>query len=73
MTRQTWILVGLFGLGFGFGLCVGDFAIHWMGWEGPTTVSMVGAFVTWISLFPQMRSRGQFRSGSNGSRLNPRG
>ncbi len=62
MSRQTWLLWSLFGLGLGLGMCVADFAIHWMGWEGPTTVSMDGAVICWISLFLMMWSRAERRA-----------
>ena len=52
LTREAWAAVVGFGLvGLGLGMCIADFAIHWMGWEGPTTVAMIGALTSIVGLF----------------------
>lgn len=52
LTREAWPAVVGFGLvGLGLGTRIADFAIHWMGWDGPTTVAMIGALTSIVGLF----------------------
>jgi hypothetical protein len=52
LTRDAWVAVVGFGLvALGLGMCVADFAVHWMGWDGPTTVAMIGALISTVGLF----------------------
>ncbi|MDE0571993.1 hypothetical protein ON058_01010 [Demequina sp. B12] len=43
--------LGVFLLGLGVGLALGEFALRWQGWEGSTVVSMVGALLALTGLF----------------------
>jgi hypothetical protein len=48
LTRDGWAAAAGFGLvGLGLGMVIADFAIHWMGWDGPTTMAMIGALIGW--------------------------
>jgi hypothetical protein len=52
LTRDAWVAVVGFGLvGLGLGMCIADFAVHWMGWDGPTTVAMMGALIAWSGVY----------------------
>lgn len=58
----------LLGLGFGLGMVVADFAARWMGWDGSSTLSMVGALLAWACVFGLLAARGQERPGTQANR-----
>lgn len=44
-TAVAALRIGDLMIAFGLGAACAEFAVRWMGWEGPTTVSMVGGLI----------------------------